>query len=130
MYMLFIVVFLRCYSFLLLSYFFHLVSTSYIFFFFFFFNVTATTEIYTYCHTLSLHDALPISLGQQDAVVVLVERGEVRGVLGDLPQRAHVRDAECALAGLGHGDQAGRAQRAGGHLGGPAAAQRAVAESV
>src|SRR3546814_14851720 len=26
----------------------------------FFFNVTATTEIYTYLHTLSLHDALPI----------------------------------------------------------------------
>src|SRR3546814_19934467 len=25
-----------------------------------FFNDTATTEIYTYCHTLSLHDALPI----------------------------------------------------------------------
>src|SRR3546814_14584753 len=24
------------------------------------FNITATTEIYTYCHTLSLHDALPI----------------------------------------------------------------------
>src|SRR3546814_12009049 len=29
---------------------------------FVFFNDTATTEIYTYCHTLSLHDALPISL--------------------------------------------------------------------
>src|SRR3546814_19062047 len=29
-------------------------------FFFFFFNDPATTEIYTYCHTLSLHDALPI----------------------------------------------------------------------
>src|SRR3546814_3670489 len=28
--------------------------------FFFFFNVPATTEIYTYCHTLTLHDALPI----------------------------------------------------------------------
>src|SRR3546814_4623037 len=28
----------------------------------FFFNDTATTEIYTYCHTLSLHDALPIFL--------------------------------------------------------------------
>src|SRR3546814_5946886 len=28
--------------------------------FFFFFNDTATTEIYTYGHTLSLHDALPI----------------------------------------------------------------------
>src|SRR3546814_1672388 len=27
----------------------------------FFFNGTATTEIYTYGHTLSLHDALPIS---------------------------------------------------------------------
>src|SRR3546814_10384568 len=26
------------------------------------FNDTATTEIYTYCHTLSLHDALPIVL--------------------------------------------------------------------
>src|SRR3546814_14949364 len=26
-----------------------------------FFNDTATTEIYTDCHTLSLHDALPIS---------------------------------------------------------------------
>src|SRR3546814_16734972 len=30
--------------------------------FFVFFNDTATTEIYTYLHTLSLHDALPISL--------------------------------------------------------------------
>src|SRR2546425_11321681 len=38
-----------CFSFLLLNSF---------FFFFFFFNDTATTEIYT----LSLHDALPISL--------------------------------------------------------------------
>src|SRR3546814_15838726 len=28
---------------------------------YFFFNDTATTEIYTYLHTLSLHDALPIS---------------------------------------------------------------------
>src|SRR3546814_19726870 len=27
----------------------------------FFFNVTATTGIYTYGHTLSLHDALPIT---------------------------------------------------------------------
>src|SRR3546814_2257997 len=30
---------------------------------FLFFNDTATTEIYTYGHTLSLHDALPVSLG-------------------------------------------------------------------
>src|SRR3546814_15415101 len=34
-------------------------SCSY-FIFYFFLNVTATTEIYTYGHTLSLHDALPI----------------------------------------------------------------------
>src|SRR3546814_15411461 len=28
----------------------------------FFFKLTATSEIYTYCHTLSLPDALPLSL--------------------------------------------------------------------
>src|SRR3546814_6999528 len=32
---------------------------------FFFCNGTATTVIYTYRHTLSLHDALPISLGRE-----------------------------------------------------------------
>src|SRR3546814_7503531 len=32
-----------------------------LFCFCFFFNDTATTEIYTYWHTLSLHDALPIA---------------------------------------------------------------------
>src|SRR3546814_2843109 len=32
---------------------------------FFFFNGTATTEFYTYLHTLSLHDALPISAGNE-----------------------------------------------------------------
>src|SRR5881296_4756488 len=31
-------------------------------FFFFLFNDTATTEIYTLLYTLSLHDALPISV--------------------------------------------------------------------
>src|SRR3546814_16558322 len=31
----------------------------------FFFNEMATTEIYTYFHTLSLHDALPISLRER-----------------------------------------------------------------
>src|SRR3546814_5910171 len=34
----------------------------------FFFNDTATTEIYTYLHTLSLHDALPISVICVDVV--------------------------------------------------------------
>src|SRR3546814_13544019 len=32
----------------------------------FFFNDTATTEIYTYLHTLSLHDALPIFVERHD----------------------------------------------------------------
>src|SRR5258708_26859727 len=41
-----------------LPFFIFLLSMSRFFFFFFFFNDTATTEIYT----LSLHDALPISL--------------------------------------------------------------------
>src|SRR3546814_18510838 len=34
---------------------------------YFFFNDTATTEIYTYGHTLSLHDALPICLAVRQA---------------------------------------------------------------
>src|SRR3546814_13259208 len=40
----------------------------------FFFNDTATTEIYTYGHTLSLHDALPISgaAGAEDVTDVHV----------------------------------------------------------
>src|SRR5213075_3548760 len=33
----------------------------------FFFNDTATTEIYTTRHTLSLHDALPISISSRHA---------------------------------------------------------------
>src|SRR3546814_188833 len=36
--------------------------STFVFVFVFFFNGSATTEIYTYCHTLSLHDALPISV--------------------------------------------------------------------
>src|SRR3546814_11455187 len=32
----------------------------------FFFNDTATTEIYTYLHTPSLHDALPISFIEEN----------------------------------------------------------------
>src|SRR3546814_2362327 len=56
--------------------------------YFFFFNYTATTEIYTYCHTLSLHDALPISrpggapdaLGEEGAEIAFGPRrdGEAR----------------------------------------------------
>src|SRR2546429_7872102 len=55
---------------------------------FFFFNDTATTEIYT----LSLHDALPISVGHAVAVSV-VEAQEIRGrpdkETSAIPQRPH-----------------------------------------
>src|SRR5213075_645310 len=40
-------------------------NTDFLFLIFFFFNDTATTEIYTTRHTLSLHDALPISYAVQ-----------------------------------------------------------------
>src|SRR5476651_2881292 len=43
--------------------------------FFFFFNDTATTEIYT----LSLHDALPISLPLPPAVRLPVDHPDLRG---------------------------------------------------
>src|SRR3546814_11652277 len=36
----------------------------------FFFKDTATTEIYTYLHTLALHDALPISSRNQGAAMI------------------------------------------------------------
>src|SRR5213594_3648975 len=45
------------------------------FFFFFFFNDTATTDIYTSVHTLSLHDALPISGNVVEPVKVINEWG-------------------------------------------------------
>src|SRR3546814_3323302 len=55
----------------------------------FFFNATATTEIYTYLHTLSLHDALPISLpraslGVRAADVQRQPVGPLRAWLSDL----------------------------------------------
>src|SRR3546814_12391101 len=44
----------------------------------FFFNDTATTEIYTYWHTLSLHDALPIfcMIGRHDGKNLYLLRSE------------------------------------------------------
>src|SRR3546814_13001936 len=50
----------------------HFVWLVWFYIFCFFFNDTATTEIYTYGHTLSLHDALPIS---QPATIHLGRRG-------------------------------------------------------
>src|SRR5881397_4397378 len=52
-----------------------------IIFFFFFFNDTATTEIYTAQYTLSLHDALPISLDEENI-------GRFTAVLRELAEEA------------------------------------------
>src|SRR3546814_14741536 len=41
---------------------------------FFFFNDTRTTEIYTYCHTLSLHDALPICEAKANELFDLIDK--------------------------------------------------------
>src|SRR5215216_6270667 len=57
-------------------------------FFFFFFNDTATTEIYT----LSLHDALPISLGDLDPVVRLVTVPETEEYRHGLVHRGLVHE--------------------------------------
>src|SRR3546814_6199788 len=100
----------------------------------FFFNDTATTEIYTYGHTLSLHDALPIyalkemargadalvqvqqalalaekmgSRSQQGLVLRNMARTEIE--LGDLDAAARAIDRGLALAGS-DGDTTARAQ--------------------
>src|SRR3546814_18900740 len=50
----------------------------------FFFNDTATTEIYTYCNTLSLHGALPISRDYSRRAIVLVREALVIDMLAPL----------------------------------------------
>src|SRR3546814_16415496 len=82
---------------------FHLSSC--VFVFFFFFNDTATTEIYTYGHSLSLHDALPISRAVARAFfrAALVADRRARLCAGGRlvqPLRRLV-----AAAGLGAGDR-------------------------
>src|SRR2546422_5410313 len=72
--------------------------------FFFFFNDTATTEIYT----LSLHDALPISLaGVMQEKLALVEGARMAVVGTDPPALASEarRRAPTVVAGTGPGAQ-------------------------
>src|SRR3546814_13430768 len=61
----------------------------------FFFNDTATTEIYTYLHTLSLHDALPIFAGRADreADDVVAQEQPVGGAAHQPEQRQVRRQA-------------------------------------
>src|SRR3546814_15479795 len=53
----------------------------------FFFNDTATTEIYTYGHTLSLHDALPIYIASCRCAS---KRSPGAGVISLMPWRSKV----------------------------------------
>src|SRR3546814_19426308 len=58
----------------------------------FVFNDTATTEIYTYCHTLSLHDALPISRRWAQAAIA---SGRRRATPGGDAARAYRDPRRC-----------------------------------
>src|SRR3546814_21128958 len=63
----------------------------------FFFNDPATPEFYTYCHTLPLHDALPIYRRQPEGAA-----GRARGGCGGDP-----------FPGVGHGEFDDRERGAG-----------------
>src|SRR5213075_3480301 len=61
---------------------------------FFFFNDTATTEIYTTRHTLSLHDALPILLRRRLLRRELQDELVLRAELAALVQRSEEHTSE------------------------------------
>src|SRR3546814_9076637 len=67
----------------------------------FFFNATATTEIYTYCHTLSLHDALPI-FHRHD--IPRARRNETALALGNPGPGGLMALGPCLDHDLGHQD--------------------------
>src|SRR3546814_18159518 len=62
---------------------------------FFIFDDTATTAIYTYLHTLSLHDALPICRashrGSPDEIPLVPTHGRCRGLRRTRPGRRPAR---------------------------------------
>src|SRR2546429_1575052 len=68
-------------------------------FFFFFFNDTATTEIYT----LSLHDALPICLGDCDKCLRPIPTQKVRKRTITRWQRLLKRDRKSTRLNSSHG---------------------------
>src|SRR3546814_14242399 len=73
--------------------------------------VTATTVMYTYGHTLSLHDALPISGGHEDPahdVVSARTRSGDDDHQVDPGQRLHVRRTGSHRVGIGEEDDRGR----------------------
>src|SRR3546814_19288610 len=83
------------------------------------FKATATTEIYTYCHTLSLHDALPIVLVVRHLLrrrrhflcIDCIVGARERGLLGVEPRGIRALLGRCAvgrrLFGGGRGRRCG-----------------------
>src|SRR3546814_17229355 len=80
--------------------------------FFFFFNDPATTEIYTYLHTLPLHDALPICPGPAPREADMAAPAfhgiypmlyALFGPDGALDRAAHVAQVEACIAAGVHG---------------------------
>src|SRR3546814_20431198 len=53
----------------------------------FFFNYTATTEIYTYCPTLTLHAALPISVFGRGSIIRIHLKRAFLGLCADAGHR-------------------------------------------
>src|SRR3546814_15106792 len=64
----------------------------------YFLNDPATTEIYTYCHSLSLHDALPISI--DFGIDVMRRVGERQAYLEVLGPE-HTLHANCGIKDIG-----------------------------
>src|SRR3546814_14910976 len=63
----------------------------------FFLNCTATTEIYTYRHTRSLHAALPISFATGRMRVAVSDRREPRGNIARLALAQALAGANSAV---------------------------------
>src|SRR3546814_406123 len=66
--------------------------------FFFFFNDTATTEIYTYRHTLSLHDALPIDTEPTSYRVTGMECASCAAKIEKVVRSVGVSDVKVSIA--------------------------------
>src|SRR3546814_7696579 len=95
----------------------------------YFFNDTATTDIYTYGHTLSLHDALPICPAAGTARRSLFPRVEGPDAAGARPRRrigAGIRGGGSGAAPVG-ADPPGAGQGAG-RLGHPRDGPRRAGE--
>src|SRR3546814_6251343 len=69
----------------------------FVLYFFFFFNDTSTPQIYTYLHTLSLHDSLPIFKGRGTRPDKFVQCHHSRPhLVGRIrPHRSNIRPNKC-----------------------------------